>query len=78
MDLSCPLVDMHCHCNTHPNLDQMVDHEGADASSSPLGVNQQEGDIGLVVLHVWNHETKTNHHFFIQGNHAEIRVLQTL
>lgn len=56
----------------------MVDHEGADARPPPLGMDQQEGDVGLIVLHVWHHETKANHHFLIEDDHAEVWVLQTL
>lgn len=60
------------------HLDQMVDHEGADASSPPLGMDQQEGDVGLVVLHVRNHEAKAHHHLLIEDHHAEVGVLQAL
>lgn len=56
----------------------MVDHECADASPPPFGMDQQEGDVGFVVLHVWHHETEANNHFFIEDDHAEVRILQTL
>lgn len=81
-DYFCPMVATSCRSNKYPltesHLDEMVDHEGSDAGSPPLGMDQQEGDIGLVVLHVWHHETKANHNFFIEDNHAEVWVLQTL
>lgn len=56
----------------------MVDHEGSDASPPPLGMHQQEGDVGLVVLDVWHHEAKTNHNLLVEDDNTEVRVLQTL
>lgn len=56
----------------------MVDHEGADAGPPPLWMDQQEGDVGLVVLHVWNHETEADHHLLIQDDHAKVWVLEAL
>lgn len=63
---------LRCH------LDEMVDHEGANASSPPLRMDQQKGDVGLVVFHIWHHETEANHNLFVEDDHAEVRVLQTL
>lgn len=73
-----PAASEPCAQCLEPHLDQMVDHKGADAGSPPLRMHQQEGDVGLVVLHVWHHETKANHDFLIEDHHAEVRVLQTL
>lgn len=44
-----------------PHLDQMVQHEGGDAGLAPLGMAEDEGDVGLVVLDVRHHERKANH-----------------
>lgn len=60
------------------HLDEMVDHEGADAGPPPLRMHQQEGDVGLVVLDVRHHETEANHHLLVEDDHAEVWVLQTL
>lgn len=59
-------------------LDEVVDHEGANAGSPPVGVHQQEGDVGLVVLHVRDHEAKANDHLLVENHHAEVGILQTL
>lgn len=66
------------HRATLSYLDEMVDHEGSNPSSPPLRMDQQEGDVGLVVLHIRYHEPKTNHDLLVEGDHAEVRVLQTL
>ncbi len=85
VNYSCPLVTTHCHNSDTGTsliggsyLDEMVDHEGSDAGSPPLRMNKQEGDVGLVVLHVWHHETKANHDLLIEDNNAEVGILQTL
>ena len=56
----------------------MVDHECSDPSPPPLGMHQQEGDVGLVVLHVRHHEPKADHHLLIKDHYAEVWVLETL
>lgn len=60
------------------HLDEMVDHEGANAGPPPLGMHQQEGDVGLVVLDVRHHETEADHNLLVEDDDAEVRVLQAL
>lgn len=64
------------HLQSH--LDQVVNHEGPDAGPPPLGVDEQEGDVGLVVLHVRHHEAEAHHHLLVKDDDAEVRVLQAL
>ena len=45
------------------DLNEVVEHEGGDAGTSPLWVGEDEGDVGLVVLHIRYHEGKGHHHF---------------
>ena len=59
-------------------LNQVVDHEGADAHSAPLRVDKEEGDVGLVELDVRHHEAKADHHLAVLDHHAEVRILEAL
>ncbi len=56
-------------------LYEMVEHEGADASPSPLGVCEDEGNICLIVLDIRNQEGKPNHKLPVQHHTAEVWVL---
>lgn len=60
------------------HLNQMVDHKGGDPGSPPLGMHQQEGDVGFVILDIRHHEAEADHHFLIEHHDAEVRVLQAL
>lgn len=56
----------------------MVNHEGGDPGSPPLGMHQQEGDVGFVIFDVRHHEAEADHHFLVQHHDAEVWVLQAL
>lgn len=60
------------------HLNEMVNHEGGDTSTPPFRMHQQEGDVGLVVLHIWHHEAKTDHNFLVKHHYAEVWVLEAL
>lgn len=70
--------DMKSHILAHARLNQMVDHERGNPCSPPLRMNKQKGDVGLVVLHVRNHEAEGNNDFLIKDDNTEVWILQTL
>jgi len=39
----------------------MVEHEAGNAGPSPLGVNEDKRDVGLIERYVGHHERKPNH-----------------
>ena len=43
-----------------PYLYEVIQHEGGDACPAPLGVCEDEGDVGLVILDVRHHEGEAN------------------
>ena len=44
-------------------LNEMIQHEFGNASSSPLWVGEDKGNIGFIKLHIWHHEGKPYHNF---------------
>ena len=53
----------------------MVHHECANARISPLGVYEQEWDVGFIELDIWYHEPKPNDNLTIEDHHAEVWIL---
>lgn len=56
-------------------LDKMINHEGCNSSSPPLGVNKQKRDVSFIVFHVWHHKAKGNDNFFVKNNNTEVWIL---
>ena len=58
------------------HLDEMINHEFGDAPQPPLGMHEDERDVGLRVTHVGNEKRESNHQLPIERNATEFRVLQ--
>ena len=66
------------HTSENTYLNQMVDHEGTDAGTSPLRMDKEKGDIGFVVFDIRNHESETDHHLTVQNHHTEVWIVEAL
>ena len=42
-------------------LKKVVDHESGNASTTPLGVSEQERNVGFIVFDIGHHEGKANY-----------------
>ena len=61
-----------------PYLYEVVEHEGGDAGSTPLGVRKDERYVRLVVLDVRHHERKADDALPVENDTAEVWILETL
>ena len=69
---------MQGHVLTHACLNEMVNHEGGDASTAPLWMREEEGDVSFVALHVRNHKREADDALPVQHDATEVWILKTL
>ena len=58
------------------NLTEMVEHELCYSYSPPLRVSEDEGDVGLAVRNVRNHEGEGHDDATVDNDATEVGILQ--
>lgn len=59
-------------------LNEVINHEGCNPSSSPFRMDKEERNVSFIVLDVGYHEAKGNDDLFIEDNNTEVWILEAL
>lgn len=78
VEYNCRVVncDMKGDVLAHTCLYEVVQHERANATPSPIWVHQEEGDVGFVHTHIWDEESAAHSKLPKQRHHCEVRIFK--